>query len=167
MKEIEEAIKSLKPNRPIYSVSINKDSVDRDIIDFCVVNPIDRSTPTEDPILDAVNQRYAEWLNKDERALKVEISPSSVYNNVIYPLVKLVYVRNSPLKEPKLSKIYRFIKNTAYNSRNNDITNVMVSLYKHLLKTIDDKNHFLDGKDGVNAKQFHHIMLKMTERFGK
>lgn len=164
MREIEEAISKLKTNRPIFNVKLSNDYDGDSCITFTLTESIDRSVKTGDPILDAVNERYSEYLNARERKFEVAVNASSVYNNVVFQLVRSVYVRNSLLKEPKLSKIYRFLK-TLYNTKNKDMSNAMISLYKHLLKVVDDKYAFVDGKDGENAKQFNHIMSKLTERY--
>jgi len=164
MKEIEEAISKLKTNKPVFNIKLKSGYDDSSCITISLVNPIDRSVKTGDPILDAVSTRYDEYLDKNERKFKVNVSSSSVYNLVIFPLVKAVYVKNSTLKEPKMSKTYRFLK-TIYNTRNDNMSNAIISLYKHLLKVVDDKCAFVDGKDGENAKQFNHIMSKLTERY--
>jgi hypothetical protein len=169
MKEIQEAIRKLEPNKPVFRVTLVGDEdtpEDGKAIKLILLNKMDRSIRTDDAILNAVNRRYYEWLNVSDKKFEVHIRAMEVFNNEILDFVKSVYKKNSPLREPKMSKIYRFLK-SIYSSNNANITNVMVSLYKHLIKVTNQDKIFLDGKDGQSAIQFNHIMNKMVEKYGK
>lgn len=165
MQEIKAMFDEFGVSEPIFKVTLSEDK------SYLSLKPLNKYRPSLEGVTDPVrilainhySEQYSTW---DKRFHKKDQS-LAVYR-AICSAVNKIYLQNSPLKSPKQSKIYRWLRSLS-DSNNAAIQNGIITLFRYAYKNgARESSSFsfpLRSKD-PHAINFLTVLEKMMNKYG-
>lgn len=135
----------------------------RDQIDFKVKNPYQ---PSADDYTDHIEHLvvgcYQERFIRQETKFVNETRCENVYRQIISE-IRAVYEKYSGLKNPKQSKLYKWLY-TMQDRYNDPLFEGFISLYRYMHKNSDGQGRFNNGPDNPHVKNILTILERMKDK---
>jgi hypothetical protein len=144
VKELQEIAKQFEVSKPIFEASLGYEG---SRVEFTLKKTY-RPNLAEfsDPVAKLVARRYQEVFKSNEQRFVHNIQMDCVYGDVI-DIIIAFYELNSNLKNPKQSKLYKFLSST-YIKYDHPSAEGFIALYRYIKKPLfgslpDDKKNVL------------------------
>jgi hypothetical protein len=128
-------------------------------LEFTVKNQY-QIPPSEDPVYNAVKHHCSERLNVGSRCFFSNVDVRYVWNGMV-KTIRETFSNTSPLKNPKQSKLYKWLQDTDALYNNASCQVGFISLYRYVI------NNGVDGSrdhENQHAKNLIAILELMKEK---
>jgi hypothetical protein len=148
-------------SEPIFRVNVDDHG---DAVRF---TPKTKYTPSSDGVTDPVEihmiRAYQESFDRDARRFEKDDIRPRVWSEMA-DFITLFYLNNSPLKNPKQSKLYKFLKILEGRYNHESYADGVVSLYRYIKQNANTVSRRYNP-DNVHAKNVLLILEKMKEAY--
>lgn len=156
MKELDDMAATFGVSEPVFTISVHSGSGD---LQFDVKNEY-RPAESMDPVYNLMAGTYSERLAKEQRRFEANVDTNMVYDRIV-DTIRRVVVNASPLKNPRQSKLYKWLceRDPMYN---NPSTVGFIALYRYIIA-----EHLQDAVDSENphAKNVLAVLELMREKY--
>ncbi len=161
MTELETLAKRFKVSQPVFKIT-TADSGQALI--FNTKDPYDcRSELTDDPIEELLANRYAENLNMREAKFEPYVDVQGAYRCIIQAFINFS-IHSCKQKNPKQSKLYKWLNNIDPYRDNSQLSDGFVTLYRYAAR--NNQLGTIDGNDphAINVLAILELMREKYEQ---
>ena len=154
MSELDDIAATFGSSEPVYVVTLDN----RGDLDFTVKNQYSPKR-TDDPVQALLVEGWREWLDKSSGRFMVSVNIEGAYNRIV-ETVEQVMVNSSALKNPKQSRLYKWLQTPGrYNGPTSE---GFIALYRYIMD-----NGIKENRNNTNpyAKNVIAILELMREKY--
>ncbi len=133
-------------------------------IEFQATNHYDANSVDldhNDPVVKRMVANYSETFNMQTKKFEKQ-SFDTIALRDIYNDIKNAFLSASPLKNPRMSKLYKWMYE---NIERLEYEEGMIALYRYVSTSTGNSFRFKDGPDNPHAKNLVAILEKMREKY--
>lgn len=155
---------ALSVSRPIFKLSL---------VDGEIRANLDKSGQyvppaiNDDPIAYLVNNSFEERFDKETKRFILSSTDDSRYLSIIREKLIQFILKNAPFKNPRQSKIYRFLKNSYISDFNETQQLFLVHVYKYMYAHVDINSVIILNKTSPHLNNILAILEAFEEKYGK